>query len=331
MKGKLLNDVITKQRMDLDISQKELSEATGVSINVIKQIETGRMIGDIKNLKKICNYLKIELDSIYFPNFRNTRIISLVQNKGGDGKTSACGSLAYAFTDMIGKDIKVLMIDGNPQNNLTRSFGMEPDKTMNIKTAMEKDEDLTKYIKNTAYKNIDIIVSHPSVSAIEMTLLTKIERENCLKNCIRNIVGNGLYDFIFIDTDNHLGMLNYNILNVSDYAIIPVRLAAFSLDGLDTLIQHIRLVKKTNNNLKIAGIMVNQYDLRKKSINSECEMVIKQIFADANMFETKIGLDSTIEHAQFFNVPVILHSKNSKIAKQYKELAKEVLKIVEPI
>ena len=329
MKGKLLNDLLVKKRIEKDYSQKDISEMTGVSLNIIKAVETGRMIGNEKNLEKLCEVLDLKVNEIYFPNFRNTHIIAVVQNKGGDGKTSLTSSLGYALTEYGNKDTKVLLIDANPQINLTRSFGMESLANANLGTAIEHDEDLINFIQPTDYNNIDMIVAHPSMSALEMLLLTKIERENCLKNVMRSIIEAGIYDYIFIDTDNHLGMLNYNILNASEFLIIPVCFAAFSLDGLETLLKHIRLVKRTNVKLEIAGIVVNKYDLRKKQTNADCEKVINDIFKDVKMFKTKIGLDSTIEHAQFNNIPVILQDKNSRIAKQYRELAKEVIKVVE--
>lgn len=328
MRGKLLNDVIVKKRMELDLSQKVLSEMTGVTINVIKSIETGRAIGNITNLKKLCEALDLEVEKIYFPDFRNTKVISFVQNKGGDGKTSICGSLAYALTDFGNKDIRVLLIDSNSQINLTRSYGMNEHPKLNLGIAIENDDDLINYIQPTPYKNIDMVVAHPSMASLEMTLLTKIQKENSFKNALRNTIESGIYDYVLIDTDNSLGMLNYSVLNASDYVIIPVCLVAFSLDGLKALLKHIDLVKKTNAELDIAGIVINKFDLRKKQTNMECEQLIREIFKDVNVFDTKIGLDSTIEKAQFNSTPVMIQDKNSRIAKQFKELAKEVSKVV---
>lgn len=329
MKGKLKSDVIVQRRLELDYSQKYLSEKTGVSLNVIKSIETGRTIGNITNLKKICDELGLNIDEIYLPDFRNTKVFAFVQNKGGDGKTSICGSLAYALSEYGTKDNKILLIDANPQYNLTRSYGLDKSAKLNLGEAIRQDEDISKFVQPTPYKNIDMVVAHPSMSSLEMFLLTKIGKENSLKNIMRNTIEKGIYDYIFIDTDNHLGIMNYNILNASDYIIIPVCYTAFSLDGLQTLLDHVELVRKSNADLKIAGIVVNKYDLRKKQINIECEELIKQVFRGINIFNTKISLDSTIERAQFNSIPVLIQDKNSRIAKNYKDLAKEVAKVAE--
>ena len=323
MKGKIFFEKLNKRRMELDIKQKEIAEETGVSISIIKALETGRSDTSIENLEKIAKFLSLELNDIYDPEYRETRVISVVNNKGGVGKTSVCGSLAYALAEM---DYKILCVDADMQMNLTRSLGLgKSEKHLGI--AIDREDDLTGYIQKTQYDNVDFIVSDISMSATEMLLFTKIERECILKHIFKNIIKNGLYDFIIFDTNPVLGILNYNVLNTCDYVIIPIELSMFAIDGLDTLTKYISSIKKTNERLEIAGIIINKYDLREKKITEACEDIVKQIFG-SKVFETKISTDTKIKHAQFENIPVLCLDKYSRIAKQYRELAKEVLKIV---
>lgn len=323
MKGKIFFEIIKNKRIDLDITQKDLAQKINVPVSTLKALETGRSLTNMETLQKICVELDLNLSDIYIPNFRAAKIISIINNKGGVGKTSVTASLSVALAE---KGYKVLAIDGDAQMNLTHSFGLENSK-YNLGVALKNEDDILNYIQNTNYENIDFIVSDLSMSAIEMILFTKVQRESIFKNLMKNIIDKGLYDFILIDTNPTLGILNYNIINATDYIIIPITLDIFSVEGLDTLIDYIDTVKKTNSSLQIAGIVINKYDLRKKQISRSCEKIVTSVFGD-KIFKTKIGIDTEIEKAQLENVPVLIQAKNSRISKQYRSLVEEVLKYV---
>lgn len=323
MKGKIYFDKIIRRRMDLDITQKEVAESIGISVSVIKALETGRSDSSIGTLEKLSKLLNFNLEEIYNEDFRETKVLGVVNNKGGVGKTSVCGSLAYALSQM---NYKILCIDADMQMNLTHSFGLEK-SSKHLGIAMEREDDLLDYIQKTEYENIDFIVSDLAMSTTEMMLFTKIERESVIKHMLKNVINEGLYDFIIFDTNPVLGILNYNVLNVSDYVIIPIELSIFAIDGLDTLIKYINSIKKTNDKLIIAGIVINKYDLREKKITENCEDIVGEIFGD-KIFKTKIGIDTKIKQAQLESIPVMCLDKTSRISKQYKELAREVIKVV---
>lgn len=323
MKGKIYFDKIVQKRIELDITQKEVSEKIGVSLSVIKALETGRSNSSYETLEKLADLLKLNIDEIYNPEYRETKIISIINNKGGVGKTSVCNSLSYALSEM---NYKVLCIDADMQMNLTHSFGLEK-SSKHLGLAMENEDNLLNYIQKTKYENIDFIVSDLSMSTTEMLLFTKIERESVLKHMLKDVINKGLYDFIIFDTNPVLGILNYNVLNVSEYVIIPIELSIFAIDGLDTLIKYINSIKKTNEKLTIAGIVINKYDLREKKITETCEDIVNEVFRN-KVFNTKISVDTKIKQAQLENVPVMNLGGNIRIVKQYKELAKEVIKVV---
>lgn len=323
MKGKIYYNQIIDKRLRLDITQKTMSDESGISLSIIKQIETGRSVSTVENLKTLCEYLDLNIDDVYKADYRETAVISVINNKGGVGKTSVTSSLSYALSEM---NKKVLCIDGDMSMNLTDSMGIERTEK-HFGRAIEKEEDLIGYIKPTQYNNIDFIVSDESMSNIDMILFTKIERESIVKHILRNIVNQGIYDYIIFDTNPVLSMLNYNILNASNYVIIPVTLERFSITGLNTLIKTINSTKKTNEDIKIAGILINKYDRRQKIMTEDCEEILNELHKDL-LFKTIISVDSKISQAQMKSIPVLATDKNSRISSQYKDFAKEVNKIV---
>ena len=323
MKGKLEFEKIVKRRTELDMKQSELAEAANVSINIVRSVEIGRSESSVEALSKICEVLGLNLSDIYNPDFKNTKIVSFVNNKGGVGKTSLCAAIGCILAE---QGHKVLFIDFDMQMNLTRSLGVEKqDKHLGM--AIDKEHDLTSYIYQTKYENVDIIVSDPSMAVIDMQLFTKINRESIVKFGLKNILDRGIYDFIICDTNPVLGILNYNVLNVTNYVVIPIELEIFSIYGLDTLINYIDNVKKNNEKLKIAGIVVNKYDLREKTITESCESVVTSLFGD-KVFKTRIGVDTKLKQSQFDSEPVIYAQKNSRISRQYRELTKELISVV---
>lgn len=321
---------IAEYRNKNNLTQEELSALSAVSLSNIKAIETGRVAGAKNDLSSIAKVLNVDLGEIYNSNFRDTKVVSIVNNKGGVGKTSICGSLAFALSEM---NYKILLIDADMQSNLTHSYGLEcTDKNLgeafkNSDILLKNEEGLTNYIEKTQYENIDFIVSNSSMASIEMELNMKFQRENLMKYLIDPIIKNGEYDLIIIDTNPVLGMLNYSIINSSNYVIIPTELSAFALDGLDTLLSYIETIRISNSSLQIAGIVINKYDLREKNVTDTCMDIIKQVFGDKT-FQTKIGIDTKLKKAQLRNSPVLCTDTNSRISKQFRSLAKEVSKVI---
>lgn len=334
-RAKLNYEKIARKRFEIDMTQKELAEKADLSVSTIKMIETGRTDTTYENIEKIAKVLDLNISDIYIPNYRDTKVISIVNNKGGVGKTSICGNIAYAISEM---DYKVLLIDADMQQNLTQSFNMEDtedDKHLgnairNSDILIPNNSEMLNYIKKTNFENIDFIVSDISMSSIEMELSLKIQRETILKGLLKGIIEKGIYDFILIDTNPVLGMLNYNVLNASDFVLIPIELSKFAINGLDVLLSYIESVKITNPILKVAGVIINKYDLREKEITTTCEDIVMKVFNDeVNIFNTRMGVDTSLKKSQLRNCPVLVTEKTSRISKQFRELSKEVLKVVE--
>ncbi|MBF8984833.1 AAA family ATPase [Lutibacter sp. B2] len=323
MKGKILFEKIREKRIELDFTQKYLSELTGISLSLIKVIETGRSETNYENVVKIAETLKIDIEEIFIKGFRNTKVIAVANNKGGCGKTSVVSSLSYTITE-VDKDAKILVIDSDMQMNLTRSYGLDRNLDKNLNTALVNEESLTNFITPTEYENIDIIISDLQLSTIDMLLFTKKLRESVFKRLLQPILEQGLYDYIIIDTNPTLGLLNFNILNACDYVLVPVELTAFGIQGLEILTEYFDEVRTINNKLGIIGVLRTKVDKR-ENITQEADDLLVEVFGDI-LFESFIPTDANVKKAQWNSVPLNLYSKNSRAAKQYKSLAKEVIK-----
>lgn len=315
---KIEYEKIKLARIAADITQKELSHQSGVDQFIIKTLESGGG-ADKADVAAICNVLDLDLDEIYRETFRNTKIISVVNNKGGCGKTSVCGSLAYVLAE---QSYRVLLIDTDSQRNLTSSYGISKQKK-HFGMAIEREESLLDYIVNTEYENIDFIVADVSMGTMDMMMFTKMHRENLVRQSIIPVVEAGIYDFILIDTNPNLSLLNFNVVNASDYILIPVQMASFDVEGIGTVIDFIRGIQKFNHNVKILGIIINKYDLRTRSITEAAENELKTAYGDL-IFPTYLRTDVKIQNAQWENRPIFTRG-SSRLGNEYREIAKDIL------
>ena len=130
-------------RLEQDITQKELATATGVNLSTIKQIETGRSATDLENIEKLCAYLEVDINEIYHPDYHDTKVLCMLNNKGGCGKTSLCSGIATSMAEL---GLRILVIDGDGQRNLSSSFDM-PRSEKNFGAAVLAEQDLNGYIQ----------------------------------------------------------------------------------------------------------------------------------------------------------------------------------------
>lgn len=324
MAVKILYDIIREKRNELELSQQDLSNETDINISVIKSLETGRANTTLENTKKIAKRLGLEIDDIYIEDFRNTKVISVANNKGGSAKTSTVSSLAYALSEI--DDNRILLIDGCMQMNLSYTYGFDVDDKKNLSVALIQERNLTEFIKKTNYENIDIIISDFKMATMEMILFQKILRESLLKRILDPVIESGKYDYILIDTNPTLGMLNFNILNASDFVIIPVNMSPYGLKGLDIIISYIKDVMKINTKLKIGGILKTIVDKREK-ITDIVDDKLDNV-SSVNVFDTYISIDTNIKRGQYENDPSYTFERKTRAARQYRQLAREVMKLV---
>ena len=258
-----------------------------------------------------------------------TITICFTNNKGGSGKSTTCSNLGAAMS-RAGK--KVLLVDGDMQLNLSLAvfpadWGLEHAQgEKNLYHAIGKQEDLTDYIVHTPYESLDLIPSSTLMSSIEYELFTKWQREFILKKCIQKIKDSGVYDYILIDAPPTLGGWVMNILCASDKVIIPVEASPWGMFGLANMFEFLGEVKQIAPDLEVAGIAVTKVDTRKNYFKQTMETLHQ--LDNIHVFDNLIRVDSTIEWSQDNSIPVVEYKKSSRSAKEYTELAREVMDYV---
>ncbi len=258
-----------------------------------------------------------------------TTTICFANNKGGSGKSTTCCNVAYELSKM---GYKVLVIDGDMQMNLSLSFFSEDEvlesaqNGNNIYTAVTAQEDVSKYITPTKYDGLDMILSSSLMSNIEFDLFSKWQREFILKNCLKNIKEQEIYDFILMDAPPTLGGWVMNMLCASDYLIIPVEASPWGLFGLANMFEFFATVKQINNDISLLGIAITKVDSRKNYFKQTIETL--QNTDGVHLFQNYIRTDSSIEWAQDASLPVAVFKPSARSAKEYKALTQEVVSLV---
>lgn len=256
-----------------------------------------------------------------------TNVIAVSIHKGGSGKTSITANLAYALGS-LGKT--VLLIDTDSQMNLTHSYNLRSNKDKNFYKAFLNRESIVDHIVETEYENIDFVVGSVELAGIESQLGSMQLREFVVREILQEVKDSNVYDFIIIDTNPSLGILNTSVHYGSDKLLIPIEPTAFGVEGLEVFMNHFDTVKKMYSELGILGIVLNKIDGR-RVLREPIEDVIKGVFGDYIM-ETRIRVDSNIENAQWDNMPLVPYleenKKQSKSVEIFENLAKEVMRLV---
>ena len=242
-----------------------------------------------------------------------------------DGKSTTCANLAFELTS-AGK--KVLLIDGDMQLNLSLSF-FDEERVLemaeceeNLYYAIKNKRDLSGYIVHTPYENLDLIPSSTLMSQIEYELFTMIQREYVLKKCLRSIYEKELYDYVLIDAPPTLGTWVINILCAADYVIVPVEASPWGLFGLANMFDFLNGISEMTE-AKIMGVLITKVDERKNYYKQTREILAG--YDNINVFETFIHVDTSVEWAQDNSVPVSVYKKSTRSAKEFQQLAREVM------
>lgn len=249
------------------------------------------------------------------------KIISVVNQKGGVGKTTTAVNLASGI-GLSGK--KVLIVDADPQGNTTSGYGIS-----------KKNNSLTSYQlligKGTAenaaikteFKNVDIVPASMDLAAAEVDLIEMDKRESQLKMALSTV--RDKYDYIFIDCPPSLGLISINALNASDTVLVPIQCEYYALEGLSQLMATVRQVKRLYNpTLEIEGIVLTMYDGR-LNLTQQVVDEIKKYFAN-KLYKTVIPRAVRLSEAPSYGMPIQYYDKRSKGAAAYDDLAKEFLK-----
>jgi chromosome partitioning protein len=242
-------------------------------------------------------------------------IISVANQKGGCGKTTTAVNLG----SVLARKHKVLLIDIDPQGNLTTSFGVNKGELNRTMYDVMLDGGIEKAILKK--DNLDIVPSVIDLAGAEVQLSGRMGREYILANELKKL--SKQYDFIIIDTPPNLGVFTINALVASDYVLIPVQAEFFALEGLTQLLSVVDLVNtRLGRTLKILGMVVTMFNSRTKSSNEVLEDVRKHY--SRHLFKTIIPRNVTVTDSTMTGEPVVTYRKDASASKSYVELAKEV-------
>jgi chromosome partitioning protein len=242
-------------------------------------------------------------------------IISIANQKGGCGKTTTVANLG----SVLAEKHKVLLIDIDPQGNLTTHFGIDKSQ---LKSTIY-DVMLNGRIENaiTAKDSLDIVPSTIDLAGAEVELNRKIGREYILDNELKRI--SKKYDFVLIDTPPSLGIFTINSLVASDYVLIPVQAEFFALEGLAQLLRVIKLVNsRLSRNLRLLGILLTMYNSRTRSSKEVLDDLKKHYSKD--LMNTIIPRNVTITDSTMAGKPAVNYRKTAPASKSYFKLAKEL-------
>ena len=261
------------------------------------------------------------------------KIISIINQKGGVGKTTTCINLAVSLVKM-GK--KVLVVDLDSQANLTMGMGFANPDEITIKLADLLQFEISKRTtvqKTDVYSEqdgfilsahgVDFVPSSLDLVGLEITLMNTIGREKVLKSFLEQFRAN--YDFVLIDCLPSLGIFTVNALTASEEIIIPVQAHYFGAKGVEALLQSVVSVQTyLNPSLKVLGILITMLDGR-SVFQKEVGQIVSTSFGDyTKIFNTTIPLSVEVSKQQSQGLPIV-NIKNNKVSEAYSNFAKEVL------
>ena len=248
------------------------------------------------------------------------KIISFANQKGGVGKTTSCVNIA-ASLGLLGH--KVLIIDLDPQGNTTSGVGIaKKGLKATTKELLNGQLPVRELVRETPYENLWVIPTNTTLAGAEFDLFDFDDSEFRIKNALEEIKAD--FDYILIDCPPSLGMLTINAFAASDGVIVPMQCEFYALEGLSQLMITINRIKRMYNpNLDITGILITMYNGR-LLLSMQVIAELNQHFSD-KLFDTKISRNVKLTEAPGFGKPAYYHDKSSKGAKEYIEVAKELV------
>ena len=253
------------------------------------------------------------------------KIISIINQKGGVGKTTTVINLAAGLSQL---NKKVIVIDLDPQGNATTGLGLSnnDNSEINIYGVLNGSKEISEVIKKTEFANLDLITSNVDLSGLEVETAGDEKRAFILKEKLRLFSeGNSeKYDYVLIDCPPSLSLLTVMALVSSDSLLVPLQTEFFALEGLTQLMKTIERVKTSlNTSLNIQGILLTMFDKRNK-LSSEVEKEAREYFKE-KVYKTVIPRNVRLSEAPSHGMPVLIYDKTCPGSKSYFDFADEFL------
>ena len=246
------------------------------------------------------------------------KIIAIVNQKGGVGKTTTCVNLA---SSLVESGNRVLLCDFDPQANSTSGMGVDKTTSKGIYDVLINNASLESNIVHT--RSGDLLPSSKSLAGAGIEMIGRERREFLLRDALRPL--SNAYDFIFIDCPPSLELLTLNALCAADSLLVPVQSEYFALEGLSDLMNTVRIVRRAlNPSLELEGVLLTMYDGR-TNLAMQVAQEVKRYFP-GKVYMTVIPRNVRLSEAPSHGKPINLYDRSSRGAVAYASFAEEFLK-----
>lgn len=257
----------------------------------------------------------------------NCKTIAICNQKGGVGKTTTTVNLGIGLA-MQGK--KVILIDADPQSDLTTCLGWQDTDRLSITLATKFTEVMRDELQDPLsgilhhQEGVDLVPASLDLSAMEMRLVTAMSRENIMRSYLEQVKAN--YDYVLIDCMPSLGMITINALAAADSVIIPVQTQYLPAKGMTQLLQTVAKVKRhINPNLKIDGVLLTLVDGRTNLARSTAEALRTNFGSVMKIYKTSIPTAVKAAEVSSKGKSIYAYEPSSPVSRAYSNFTKEVL------
>lgn len=247
------------------------------------------------------------------------KVIAVINQKGGVGKTTTCVNLSAALG---ARGFKVLLVDIDPQGNSTQGLGVDKSKLKKSSYhALVENVRGDEIVIHTEFENVDLMPATNQLLGAEIEMIELNQREFQLRRALVPI--RGAYDYILIDCPPSLGLIALNALCACDTFLVPIQCEFYALEGLSQLMNHVRIVKRNYNpKIDTEGVLLTMYDGR-LNLTQQVVEEVKRYFPH-KVYRTVIPRSVRLSEAPGFGQPIMYFDRNSKGAIAYNELAAEI-------
>lgn len=250
------------------------------------------------------------------------KIISIINQKGGVGKTTTAVNLAAFLAD---KGYKTMLVDADSQGNATSGLSKDAVFEETLYDVLLDDVSIEEAVVKTDIKKLSILPASIDLAGAEIEMVSVEKREFLMKRKLDQV--RDKYDFILIDCPPSLGLMTLNALVASQEILIPIQAEFYALEGLSQLVKTVQVVtRKLNPGLSILGILLTMFDGR-TNLSLQVADEVKKYFGN-KVFRTVIPRSVKLSEAPSFGEPILTYAPKSKGAEAYKKLCREVIKRV---